>query len=66
MGFSLIGGSCLEVEDANPSILKTEPLARHPLPAFYFGALAPDSSGVDNCREKMPSAVRNAKLVQVG
>jgi len=31
MGFSLIGGSCLEVEVANPSILKTEHSPRHPL-----------------------------------
>jgi len=29
MGFSLIGGSCLEVGVLDPSILKTERPARH-------------------------------------
>jgi hypothetical protein len=30
MGFSLIGGSCLEVGVLDPSILKTEHPPRHP------------------------------------
>jgi hypothetical protein len=40
MGFSLIGGSCLEVEVPNPSILKTE----HPGCHLISGRLNPSSS----------------------
>src|ERR1700688_4533254 len=45
MGFSLIGGSCLEVGVLDPSILKTEHPPRHPRSINVVTALKHTASG---------------------